>query len=154
MPQSKLLSGQGRSLRSLDVPQARPPLTCNVAIIDSHQMKSEEDVRKGIERSYKRALWLDEHKHWFSRVIFVPCIILAIGVTLIVFVGLSQGQIKEINRYSSTVVTLALQPVQFWNSVGYHFVLASILWGFTAIAWRGARSSQNGRQTTISRHES
>ena len=102
-------------------------------------MRSEQEIRDGISKSYNRALWLQRHRHWFSRILLVPCLLFALGVTLMVLIGLSQGEIKEVNRFDTAIVMLAVNPAQFWVSVVYHSGLAAFLWFFTFVAWRGAR---------------
>jgi hypothetical protein len=93
-------------------------------------------------RARDKALWL-RWGHWISRVFFMMSVVLACGITASVIYGLCVGEIKEVNRYSRTAVSLATQPNGYWLSVLYHSGLSAFVWYVSAIMWKGTRWGRN-----------
>ena len=111
---------------------------------------AKQDFEKAIEKFNETISKIEERQardkaswarwgHWVSRVFFVFSVLLAIGATAAAIFGLLTGEIKEVNRYSHAVVSLAINPYKYWAALVYHTCLAAFVWYVSAIAWKGTR---------------
>jgi len=105
-------------------------ISTNQAIEEFNQLmeKSSTDLAR-----YKRSAV------WTARLLLIPCLVIAIGLTLMNIHGLVVGEIKEANRYGGKMVSLAFQTTQYWLSVIFHSALSAFFWWMILLNWRGAR---------------
>ena len=82
-----------------------------------------------LDRSFAEARQISDgpkrYGHWFARLALLPIFALAIGMVVVVVLGLWNGEIKELQKYSNLSVTRAGNPIAYWASVTYHRALAS-----------------------------
>jgi transaldolase len=136
-PTPKITAAQAESIASF----ARTKAQEKIAKQDFEKAigKFNEAIVKIEERRARDKIWWERWGHWLSRVFFVLTVLLAFGATAAVIYGLLTGEIKEINRYSHAVVSIATNPSMYWAAVVYHTVLAAFVWYVSAIAWKGTR---------------
>lgn len=87
----------------------------------------------------KHYAWSNRYGHWFARLVLLPFFALAIGMVVVVILGLWNGEIKELHKYSKLLVTRTANPIAYWASVIYHSALASFIVWITLVVLRAAR---------------
>jgi hypothetical protein len=136
-PIPKITTAQAKSIASFARTKAQEDITKQD--FEKAISKFNETIAKIEDRQAREKASWERWGHWVSRVFFVFGVLLAFGATVSVIFGLFTGEIKELNRYSRAVVSLALDPYKYWASVVYHTGLAAFIWYVSAIAWKGTR---------------
>lgn len=77
--------------------------------------------------------------HWLARLALIPILALAIGMVVVVVLGLWNGEIKELQKYSKLSVTRTDNPIAYWASVTYHSALASFITWISVVVFRASR---------------
>ena len=81
----------------------------------------------------------DRYGHWLARLALFPILALAIGMGVVVILGLWNGEIKELQKFSKLYVTRTGSPIAYWASVIYHSALASFIAWIAVVVFRAAR---------------
>lgn len=136
-PAPKITPAQAKSIASF----ARAKAQEEIAKRDFEKAvaKLNETIARIEERNAREKASWERWGHWVARVFFVFCAVIALGTTGSVIFGLLTGEIKELNRYSHAVVSLAANPYRYWASVVYHSFLAAFIWYVSAVTWKGTR---------------
>lgn len=96
-----------------------------------------------LDRSFAEARQISDgpkrYGHWFARLALLPIFALAIGMVVVVVLGLWSGEIKELQKYSNLSVTRAGNPIAYWASVTYHSALASLITWISIVVFRASR---------------
>lgn len=103
---------------------------------------SREKLDKNADLLAKHYAWSNRYGHWLARVALLPILALAIGMVIVVILGLWNGEIKELHKYSKLYVTRNGNPIAYWASVTYHSALASFITWITVVVIRAARTGR------------
>ncbi|MDR7305682.1 hypothetical protein [Rhodoferax saidenbachensis] len=101
--------------------------------------EARETLDKNADVLAKHYAWSNRYGHWLARVALLPIVVLAIGMVVVVILGLWNGEIKELQKYSKLHVTRTGNPIAYWASVICHSALASFITWITVVVFRAAR---------------
>lgn len=130
-------------------PQVSSAQKQNLAALSRAQSHAEttrcklEAMGQELDRSFAEARQISDgpkrYGHWFARLALLPIFALAIGMVVVVVLGLWSGEIKELQKYSNLSVTRAGNPIAYWASVTYHSALASFVAWISVVVFRASR---------------
>lgn len=105
--------------------------------------RSFAEARKKLDRNgdllAQHYAWFNRYGYWLARAALLPMLTLTIGIAVVLILGLWNGEIKELQKYSKLYVTRTANPVAYWASVAYHSFLASFVAWVTVVVFRIAR---------------
>jgi len=107
--------------------------------LDRSFAEARETLDRNAESLARHYAWSDRYGHWLARVALLPLLLLAIGMIVVVVLGLWNGEIKELQKYSKLYVTRTDNPVGYWASVIYHSALAAFITWITVLVFRAAK---------------
>jgi len=118
---------------------ARRKLEAMEQELDRSFAAAREELDRSSERLAKHYAWSNRYGHWLARVALLPLLALAVGMVFVVVVGLWNGEIKELHKYSKLYVTRTANPIGYWASVVYHSALASFITWIAVVVFRAAK---------------
>jgi hypothetical protein len=144
-PAPTINSAQAKSVTTASL--ARAQLDTLAEKEQQEQRALDRKIARLDQRFASQLAWNKRYGHWLARMLLVPLMVIAIGLVTAVVIGVWSGEIKVINRNSSSLVLRADSPVVFWLSVLYHGTLAALLVWLTyhcarASKFRGTRATQ------------
>jgi hypothetical protein len=143
-PPPQISSAQKQHLANLSRAQshdqaARRNLETMSQELDRSFAEARETLDRNAESLARHYAWSDRYGHWLARVALLPLLLLAIGMIVVVVLGLWNGEIKELQKYSKLYVTRTDNPVGYWASVIYHSALAAFITWITVLVFRAAK---------------
>jgi hypothetical protein len=115
----------------------------NLEALGQELDRSFSDAREKLDKNAdvlaKHYAWSNRYGHLLARVALPPILALAIGMAVVVILGLWNGEIKELQKYSKLYVTRTGNPIAYWASVMFHSTLASFITWITVVVFRAAR---------------
>jgi hypothetical protein len=143
-PPPQISSAQKQNLANLSRAQshdqaARRNLETMGQELDRSFAEAREKLDRNSESLAKHYAWSNRYGHWLARVALLPILALAIGMVVVVILGLWNGEIKELQKYSKLYVTRTGNPIAYWASVIYHSALASFITWIAVVVCRAAR---------------
>jgi hypothetical protein len=143
-PPPQISSAQKQGLANLSQAQAhdeaaRRNLEAMGHELDRSFAEAREKLDRNAEMLAKHYAWSNRYGHWLARVALLPILALAIGMLVVVVIGLWNGEIKELQKYSKLYVTRTANPIGYWASVIYHSALAAFIAWITVVIFRAAK---------------
>lgn len=146
-PPPQISSAQKQSLANLSRAQshdeaAKRNLEAMGQELDRSFAEARAELDRNVEKLAKHYAWSDRYGLWLARAAMLPILALAIGMVVIVVVGLWNGEIKELQKYSKLYVTRTANPIGYWASVTYHSALAAFIAWISVVVFRAAKIGQ------------
>lgn len=136
-PLPQISSAQKQNLANLSRAQSHDAAARRNLEAMGHELdRSFAEAREKLDKHYA---WSDRYGHWLARVALLPILVLAIGMIIVVVVGLWNGEIRELQKYSKLYVTRTGNPIGYWASVIYHSALAAFITWITVLVFRAAK---------------
>ena len=111
--------------------------------LDRSFAEAKEGLDKNADALRKHYAWSNRWGLWLARVALLPMLALAVGMFVVVILGLWDGEIKELQKNSNLYVNRTGNPIAYWASVIYHSALASFISWITVVVSRAARIGRN-----------
>ncbi len=100
------------------------------------QSLAESRVR--LQRFEKDLAWWRRYGPWLARVALLPITVVAIGLVLVVGLGLWNGEIHVISKSSRGMISRINSPIGYWFAVVYHSFVATVVSYFAMAMYRFA----------------
>jgi hypothetical protein len=107
--------------------------------LEQRRQRTEEVFAKAFADLERERVTWERWGPWVCRVFFFVFLILSLGLTETLIIGLLSGETNSISRFRSVVVTLDSNPLYYWFSLGFYSVFTTFFWYATVVTWRGAR---------------
>ena len=107
--------------------------------LDRSFTEAQAKLDRNAEHLAKQAAWVDRYGRWVARVALLPVLVWALATVAMVVLGIWNGDIKEIHKYSKLHVARAGNPVAYWASVAYHSALAGFSSWMAVQVFRAAK---------------